>query len=319
MTAFFLSADVGAGAHAAACFVRTHKWDAKVAELVTRLAAAAANFDFYVLYDVGKGPPPSADLAAAGVASERVVQTSQRLCAEADFYKGPGQVFYHCGDVALCHAMRLVPSYRLYAMIDWDVYFRPGREAMVAELFEKLAADPADFVGLQLQHNTTAPWYPAARKIFPQAACHYAYFPFVVLSRPLLALVYTQRQLHETQNPTHMDLVNGEFFVPSLAFAAGMRMHDLKHYVPNAYGKSIKMKGPGDMLGLPIEAVGLVTEDVAMLHPVLTGADYVERARRKFLGKDGPHIDRLRAHLARPEWAFVPAALTVDLRAAAAG
>jgi hypothetical protein len=316
---FFAPAEVRTTrTHEVAVFVRTHKWDAKVEELVARLAAVARNFDLYVLYDVKKAPPPPIDFDRLGIPAERLIPISERMCADAGFYKGPGLVFYHCGDIPLCYAMRVVPTYRYYAMLDWDVYFFPGRESMLPEFLATLLAEPepAHFVGLKLHHITWGSWYPGASKVFPDEACHYAYFPFIVLSRPLLALVYSQRQLHETIHPKNMDLVNGELFVPSLAYAAGMKMRDLKEYAPTAYGKSILLNGGEDGLGLPIEAVGVIAEDVAMIHPVYTAVDFVERARRKYLPKDGPKTERLRTHLARPEWAFVPPALTSDLRAA---
>lgn len=319
--AFFLApGEAGTpGARAAAVFVRTHKWDAKAEELVARLASAAANYDVYIVYDVTHGPPSPIDFARLGIGPDRLILVSERMCADAGFYKGPGLVFYHCGDIALCHAMRVVAPYRFYAMLDWDVHFRPGREGMMADLVAKLLADPSppDFVGLNLHKCTWGSWYPGASKIFPDEACRYAYFPFILLSRPLLAMVYTQRQLHETSRPKYMDLVNGEMFVPSLAASAGFKLQDLRDYIPNSYDKTIQMNGGEDMVGWPLEAVGLLSTDAAMIHPVYLAEDFVAAARRKFLRKEAPRVASLRAHLARPEWQFVPHALTEELRAAA--
>jgi len=53
-----------------------------------------------------------------------------------------------------------------------------------------------------------------------------------------------------------------------------------------------------------------------MIHPVYLAEDFVAAARRKFLRKEAPRIASLRAHLARPEWQFVPRELTEELRAA---
>jgi hypothetical protein len=308
-------------AHDAVVFVRTHKWDAKVELLVTQLASAATNYDVCILYDIRRGEPPPIDFSRLGIAPDRLIRISERMCAEVGFYKGPGLVFYHCGDVALCYAMRVVAPYKFYAMLDWDVHFRPGREGMMADLFAKLLADPGppDFVGLNTQRCRGGSWYAGAIKVFPDEATHYAYFPFILLSRPLLAMVYTQRQLHETSHPKHMDLVNGEVFVPSLAVSAGFKLHDLRDYMPDSYDrKTIAMNSGENLVGWPLEAVGLLSTDVAMIHPVYLAEDFVASAKRRFLRKDQPRIEQLRDHLKRPEWEFIPRALTEDLRAAAA-
>ena len=302
-----------------AVFIRTHKWDAKVENLFTRLRAACTNYDLYILYDVTKAAAPADTFSRLDIPPEQVIRVSEKLCAEIGFYKGPGLVFYHCGDIALCYAMRVVPEYKFYAMIDWDLHFTADNDDMLDTFFQILSSetDAADYVGLKVHHCTWGMWYESAKKIFRDDHCYYSYFPFIVLSRRLLALVYAERQLHEITQPQGLDLVNGEMFVPSLAVAAGFKVCDLKQYLPQAYdGSTIAMNTDEYGVGLPLDAAKLVSEDKCMIHPIYTAAEFVDRVRGKFLKPDASNIERLREHLDRPEWSVVPAAMREDIEIA---
>lgn len=295
-----------------AVFIRTHKWDAKVEDLFTRLRAACTTYDLYILYDVTNAAAPADAFSRLDIPPEQVICVSERACAEIGFYKGPGLIFYHCGDISLCYAMRVAPEYKFYAMIDWDLHFTNNNDGMLDSLFQILSSqdEPADYVGLMVHHCTWGTWYEHAKKIFRDDHCYYSYFPFIVLSRQLLALVYAERQLHEIESPQNLDLVNGEMFVPSLAVAAGFKICDLSHYLPLAYdNKTISMNSGDYGVGLPLEEAMATTAGEAMIHPVYTAADFVVRARDKFLTHATSDIERLHEQLQLPEWSAIPPAM----------
>jgi tetratricopeptide (TPR) repeat protein len=307
-------------AHSTAVFVRTHKWDTKVESLIVKLSKAARNYALYLIYDIRDEAIEEVDASHFNRLGLTVIAVSEKISEGLGFYKkGSGLVFYHCGDIALCCALRLVPDYKNYIMLDWDLDFCQGHDDFIADFIAKWTGEeqPADFVGLRVHNCTWGLWYEAAARIFPNKFCTYAFFPFIALSRSLLALVYSQRLLHALGGPTGLDLINGEMFVPSLATAAGFKTSDLLEYAPGAYDHSVSLFSFENKVGWPLSAMAHFRTSVALAHPVYTDAEFVARTKSRYLKDGHKDVEGLLRYLKAPEWEFVDDSLKDALRQAA--
>ncbi|GAN77997.1 class I SAM-dependent methyltransferase [Acidisphaera rubrifaciens] len=307
----------------AAILIRTHKWDGKVSSLVRQVTSEARNYDIYLLYDVTHAPVDPAVYEKSGLKSDNIVTISEKDCIESGFYSRPGLMFYHCGDIALSHAMNLLPRYDYYCMIDWDLALSSGNDGFFAGLFDRIldGAETVDFVGVNLRPCTDGAWYEHAKTLFADSDCYYAYFPLILLSRRLLKTVCAARLLHATVQPTGVEFVNGEMFVPSLAAAGGFVIRDLHHYHPKAYSaETIAMNTGAERVGAPLDSIDVVADGVAMIHPVFTLPEFFRRVEQRFLSSaQGIDADGLESCLRGPEWSTVPNNMIVKLRELAGG
>src|SRR6185503_4704667 len=109
---------------------------------------------------------------------------------------------YHCGDFPLYFALRDLPDYDFYIMIEDDVDLVDGGPAFINEICEVIsrpASPPFGLAGIQFMNGADfpkssfhSPAMAAAAKLVGDANICYTTFPFMVLSKPLVALLFSQ-------------------------------------------------------------------------------------------------------------------------------
>ncbi len=281
-----------------AVLVRTYQCDAKYRSLMAKLSAGREGFDLYAIvdethgrYDPGGWP---------------TIWHSADACRRLGLTQRHPDILRLCGDFPLYFALREIPLYQHYVMIEDDVELCGQDASFVVELC-KILSDPArattHFAGVNFQRDPHLIWGPASANIYTQEHCYLARFPFVVVSRQLCAYLFSQRQVEAARNPQREDLMHCEVFAPSAAMAGGFTCVDVNDLIPGCYDSSIMMLDvPG--FALPMGAAHRGHDGIRMYHPVYTLEEWLERMRRRFSANSPEREEKLRVvaeDLAREE------------------
>ncbi len=267
-----------AGQNEVAVLVRTHKADAKFAELMTKLDKGRSGFDLFATIDETNGRPD--------VEIDNVIWNSVEASRELGLTQ-PHQAFMIYLEVPLYFALREIPSYKYYLMIEDDVDLVRSDASFLNAVCERLREpDYADVDLVSLQLGKMGPqsgWYRACSKTFPAEYCYSSFFPFVIVSRRAAAYLFSQRQLEAVRQPAQDDVIHCEAFVPSCVAAGGFRFVDLEQLIPGSYAlETMGMQIGKEALGRPMGYQMQIPDGIEMVHPVYTREEFVERAYRKF-------------------------------------
>jgi hypothetical protein len=300
------------GANSVAILVRSHKVDRKFDDLIVKLGRTASNYDVYPIVDETRGRP--------SIRQDRAIWHSVEASRDLGLTQPRQDLMQVCGDFPFYFALRDLPRYRLYVMIEDDVDFIRADAHFIEQLVGRLASpqfSDVDFVGLQFRQNTEkSGWFEACRKLFPKQYCYFSYFPFVALSRRAAAFLFSQRQLEAARQPQPRDVVHCEAFVASCAMAGGFRCIDLNEIIPGSYElKTMGMQLGGLAVGKPMGFPVDVAPGIEIIHPIYTPEEFVNRAYRKFVLERKGDWQNLIRFLEGPEAAAVPPHLIDELRA----
>src|ERR1700722_1866969 len=115
-----------------AVLVRSHKCDEKFVELMEKLRRHQNGFDLYPIVDETKGRP---------VTDERdVIWHSANACREIGLTQKHQALFIVCGDFPFFFALREIPDYRHYLMIEDDVDLTRPDSGFISEIAERLVS-----------------------------------------------------------------------------------------------------------------------------------------------------------------------------------
>jgi hypothetical protein len=190
-----------------------------------------------------------------------------------------------CSDFPLYFALREIPRYQHYIMIEDDVELRDRDASFLVEMCRMLS-DPRrpmiDFAGFLFRPDTELIWGQASARLFTQEYCYLTRFPFVVVSKKLCAYLFLQRQVEGIRNPPPEGIMHCEVFVPSSAMAGGFACADLNDLIPGCCDQSMMMfESPG--YGLPMGARFRGSDQVRMYHPVYTPEEWVKREKQRLM------------------------------------
>jgi hypothetical protein len=295
--------------HAVAVLVRTHRIDEKFNSLWDKLNRGRRNFDVYPIVDETGGrlsDVPGLPIRHSAQASRELGLTQPR-----------GDLLYFCGDIPYYFALRELPEYSHYLMIEYDIELTADDASFIARLCDRLA-EPAwsgtDFVGLRHSVGRDAPWYEACRKQLPDRYCFFCYFPFSILSRRAAAYLFTQRQLEAARQTPAEEVVHCETFIPSFAAAGGFRCHDLSDLMPGCYRFDLMAMQLGKTaMGKPMGFHLSVEPGIGMIHPVYSHSEYAWRLRKRYVEGPDKDADVLRRYLESDEAKVVPAEMLTEL------
>jgi hypothetical protein len=304
----FTSAATGASV---AVLVRTHKADAKFEDLMHKLETGRTGFDLYPIVDNTR------PVTVSGY--DRVIWHSIDAARQLGLTQTPRGLLHDCGDIPLYFAYREIPKYRHYLMIEDDVDLMRGDASYINRICTTLETPEfrgVDFAGLRLSPiASTFSWGIAAAKYFPQRHCHWAYFPVVLVSRPAVAFLFSQRQLEAVRDPLVDDVIHCETFVASALHAGGYRCLDLNELVPGGYTWESMAMQLGDLaMGRPMGSQIVMATEVEMVHPIYTHQEYLNRLHRKFIISRKGDWPNLIARLDSDEAEPVPEHLKAALR-----
>ena len=216
----------------------------------------------------------------------------------------------HCSDVVFSFLRRKLPDYDFVLVIEDDVHFPSGGRQFVGRVLGAIRSQRTDLVGaLARRAEETWFWYPKSRHAF--AEVYGIFFPFIGMSARAIDQL-TQARQQETSSLTSEGPVFCEAFVPSVLMSAGgFVMSDVNGLVPGAYAES--MFHP--WLPLLLEDPGWETVSLAMVHPVYSAVEYLDKrfADAKIKNQVSEFIDDLEMRQA-----FLPAPLRAEYSARAA-
>ena len=260
-----------------AVLVRTHKADAKFDDLLHKLRVKQENYDLYPLVD---------DTAGRAREIDNAIWHSVASCRELGLTHPRPLLLLHCGDFPLYAALKAIPGYKFYLMIEDDVDLTKDDGSFINFVCDRLA-EPAhahlDFVGLRYCWNPGGAGHQQAlAELFAEAHRYYAYFPFVIASHRALAYLFAQRQLEAIRRPNVGDIIHCETFVPSCLHAGGFNCCDLAELAPGSYTVETITMQAGDGCGKPLGAALPVPEEIQIVHPVYSHEEYLDRAYQKF-------------------------------------
>ncbi len=293
-----------------AVLVRSHKCDAKFDDLMQKLRAASRSFDIYPIVDETNGRQTTTE--------NNILWHSISACRELGLTQVHQILFIVCGDFPYYFALREIPKYEYYIMIEDDVDFMEGQDSFLETLSQRLIDQPGlDFIGLNFRKMaSTSGWYPACVKVFPDRDCYNAYFPFSVLSKRAASYLFSQRQIEASRSPESHDVIHCEAFVVSALTAGGFNCAELNDIISNSYAfPTMAMQVPSDGVGRPMgyDFKDDPHTDVAMVHPIYTHEEYIDRVYRKFiLGRSGDW-NGLEKELRSKHAASVPEELKLNL------
>lgn len=260
-----------------AVLVRSFLLDEKYDALVAQLERGRRHFDLYSIVDDTRGrrrTPPG-----------EVIWHSVESCQNLGLAHTHQILLIVCGDFPFYVALREIPQYEYYLMIEDDVDLLRNDGSFVDSICARLSAGDlrdVDLIILKLgKMQAGIPRHLAARRHFPDAYCFGAYFPFVVLSKAATAFLLSQRQLEGVKRPAPDDVLHCEAFVPSCLMSGGFRCIDLNDAAPGSYAMEtmgMQIGGLGKPMGYRLQTA----PEIEMVHPIYSPREYLERAYRTF-------------------------------------
>jgi hypothetical protein len=295
-----------------AILVRAHRVDEKFHDLMRKLASGRSGFDVYPLIDETKG--------RQSVTYGNVIWHSAQACRELGLSQPKQDLLWHCGDFPLYFALRSIPDYKYYIMIEYDVDLVKDDSSFFNDICIRLK-DPhfadLDVAALQFgKLGERSGWYSACVKAFPDRFCHFAYFPLIIVSKRVSAHLFAQRQLEALRNTDDTDVVHCEAFVASCAMAGGFRCADVNDLMPGCYdlprmGMQLDHLGG---LGKPIGARFPIPQGHQIVHPIYGHEEYLDRVYRKYILVGKGDWEGLARVLDSEEAAIIPDPLKANLR-----
>ncbi len=286
-----------------AVLIRGHKIDDKLRHMHAHLDSPDAQYDLFLLLNQTNGP--------IALDACNVVEFSQQRISELGLSYAFPKLFHLCGDIALFFAMRDLPKYSHFIMIDYDVHFVRSGSAMLNALVARLR-DPTqcelDAIGLQYSIiNPGWEHYEKAAQVFGDV--RFINYPFVRLSRRALAYLNAQRRLERMNYKDGRELpLCCEAFVPGHLASAGFHCIDLLDVLPGSY-ESVARDSSMRLVpyGLPLGASIAIPPAIEMIHPVYSVADYLWRLVEFARTPDA--IAAIRDQLRGPTRSFIDPAL----------
>lgn len=253
-----------------AVLIRTFKCDDKYRSLLDKLNTTRTGFDLYSLVDETRQRHDPGPVA--------VIWHSVQSIRELGLTQRHHDVLRHCGDFPLYVALREISSYSYYIMIEDDVELRDDDARFLGELCSVLSMvrPEVDFAGIHFSRDLNQIWGPATSRVYGDASSYLCRFPFVVISRRLLAYLFSQRQIEAVREPFPQDIMHCEVFVPSAATAGGFRCVNLNELIPGCHDASM-MLFEIDGYGLPLGSQFRGSASIRLYHPVYTSSEWVGR------------------------------------------
>jgi tetratricopeptide (TPR) repeat protein len=298
--------------HDLAVLIRSYKCDAKYHDLQEKLERNRSGFDLFSIIDETHGRP--------NVPDTNVVWHSVTACRELGLTQDHPALLYHGSDFPFYFALRELPNYQHYLLVEDDVDTVSGDARFLNELAGILRDQPEiDFVGLRYAKlGPPSKIRAVCAKVFPDRDLYYTFFPFVVLSRRAAAYLFSQRLLEATRQAPPEDFMSCECFVASALMAGGFNCIDLNVLRPGSYEfSSMAMQIGDNTVGRPMgyDISPELTAPVEIVHPFYTAEEYADRAFRRFIIDGRNNQAGLEAELSKPWAAFVPRRLKDQLHA----
>ena len=161
--------------------LRAHVWDAEIAEMANNTRKFCRGGDFFVAADETNGP--------------LAVQPFHKISHTEDFshlslpQHPKGRVLWWNADYVLFAAMRDLPGYDYYVMIEYDTFVTCDVESIIATC----AAEKIDFVAHAIKPIAEDHWSRASVSDMPEPHW-WALLPFLVLSARALDVLLRARQ-----------------------------------------------------------------------------------------------------------------------------
>ncbi len=295
-----------------AVLIRAHRADAKLYDLIDKLQRNRDGYDLYLIVDETKGRPT--------INFDRIVWHSVDSCRALGLTQPHPALLWYCGDFPLYFAMRALPDYRHYVMIEYDVDLVKSDASFMNEVCLRLK-DPKwadlDFAALEFYKMTeNTGWHSACRKALPERYCYFAYFPIVLVSKSAAAYLFSQRQLEAVRRTPETDIIHCEAFVASHAMAAGFRCVNFNDFIPGCYTLPLAAMQIGSFggLGKPMGAAIQAPTGVEVLHPIYSHEEFLDRLYRKYIIEGRGDWRGVARILDSEDAACVPEALKTKLR-----
>lgn len=271
-----------------AVLVRTHQCDTKYFNLMNKLDTNRRQFDLYAIVDETRrrnnpGPWPT-------------IWHSADSCLELGLPHWRHDLLWYCGDYPLYFALRELPDYRFYVMVEDDVELRDPDAAFVNELCRFLEAETSegiDFIATTIASArtrlSTSRFAPTLHtyKAKHASICN---FPFVVTSKRFLSFLFSQRQVEAARGGDQIMFC--EEFVATAARASGFRIMDLNEVFPGCYEDSKMMMHIYADYGRPLGASVELSPTMRVFHPIYTADEWVTRVYRNFFAPNAGHPER---------------------------
>ena len=306
-----------ANTNSVAVLVRTHMVDEKFNDLMRKLDTGREHFDVYPIVDETRGRPD--------IDHDKVVWHSVDACRELGLTQPHPALLWYCSDFGFYFALRALPDYKHYIMIEYDVDLTRPDASFFNDLALKLASpewEDLDFAGLAFgKMGSQSGWYAACCKVFQDKYCYNTYFPVTLMSKRAAAFLFSQRQVEALRQPEPDDIVHCEAYAASCAMAGGFRCADFNEVIPGCYevptmGMQLEnFEGLGKPMGVSVP----VKPEIQMIHPVYGHAEYMERIYRKYIlgGANRNDWKGLLRQLESPDAAVVSEELKSKLRSRA--
>jgi hypothetical protein len=255
-----------------AVLIRGHKNDEKINSLYSKLNKNRKGFDLYCIIDETHGKP-SIDLP-------NIIWHSLGECQNLGLTQRRESLHW-CGDFPFYIALRAHPEYQYYIMIEYDVEFSAQDASFMNDLVAKLQNEfsDVDMLGINYKHDTIGFWAPPCREVYGDSNSYYMTFPFIVLSKPLVAYLFSQRLLEAARGTSADMVINCEAFAVSAANAAGFRCADLNAVMPRSYNETMMMHSGPLGFGRPLGHKSPSASPVEIYHPIYCADEFVKRLR----------------------------------------
>lgn len=258
--------------------IRSHLCDNKFADVMSKLEKNCSGFDVFALIDESNGRPDNAP--------SKVVWHSIASCYNLGLTQmGKMQsTLYWCGDFPLYAALRQLPNYKYYIMIEDDVEFRFCAGSFIQSIISALMSQnlQVDLVGINYKPDPNGTWTPPCEKAYGIQNCYYMTFPFIIASKPLVSYLFSQRLLEAARGIVLDDVINCEAFAVSAAVSGGFRCKDLNSIVPGSYNETMMMHSGQLGFGKPLGYIPSNNHNVSIYHPIYSHAEFVKRIKNKF-------------------------------------
>jgi len=296
-----------------AVLVRTHRVDEKLYDLLEKLNRGRTSFDVYPIIDETNGRPE--------INADNVIWHSAAACHALGLTQPHQALLWFCGDFPFYFALREIPHYKHYIMVEYDIDMVRSDASFMNRLADALRTpefETVDFAAMQFAKvGPVSGWYEACHKVYPHEYCYGVYFPFIIMSKRAAAYLFSQRQLEAARKTPRADIIHCESFAASAAMAGGFRCVDVREIMPGCYdfGLMAMQMGQYGGLGKPLGAKLDIPDGVEMVHPIYGYEEFLERIWRKYVISETNNWDGLLQVLDGPEGALVPEELRSKFRA----
>jgi hypothetical protein len=179
------------------------------------------------------------------------------------------------GDYPFYFALRDIPEYDYYVLLEYDVHFPVRTADYINRLIAAISKDgDIDAVGTRLRRGDPGDICKATYLVYNDVYTYF--FPLIVLSHAAVKSLLDARRLETSRIKTADELMHCEAFVATHLHHAGFYCVDVDHLLPGTYRNDTMISPSRYWAGVPLSVADGFSPFAEMVHKVLDDESFLQ-------------------------------------------